>query len=123
MRNHRYLLPHATICDTARCAARLIFTLTNRAAYIRQFLAYSLYRWRSSFGRARFGILGVATLGYYVDAAISELRLDVAVFPIFGVAALSMSVDAFSRRLRRRLRIEMLPTRLAQAPESSREVA
>ncbi|MGB0083818.1 MAG: hypothetical protein WBP94_00385 [Rhodomicrobiaceae bacterium] len=68
------------------------------------------------------GILGVATLGYYVDAAISELRLDVAVFLIFGVAALFMSVDAYSRRLRRRLRIEMLPTRLAQAPESSREV-
>jgi phosphonate transport system permease protein len=62
---------------------------------------------------AIFRILGVATLGYYVDAAISEIRLDVAVFLILGVAALSMSVHALSRRLRRRLRIEMLPTRLS----------
>ena len=88
-----------------------------------QFLAYSLYRWEIIIREsAIFGILGVATLGYYVDAAISELRLDVAMFLILGVAALSMSVDAFSRWLRRRLRIEMLPTRLAQAPELSREV-
>ncbi len=79
-----------------------------------QFLAYCLYRWEIILREsAIFGILGVATLGYYVDAAISEFRLDVAVFLIFGVAALSMMVDALSRWLRRRLRIEMLPTRLA----------
>jgi hypothetical protein len=35
------------------------------------------------------------------------------VFLILGVAALSRSVDAMSRWLRRRLRIEMLPTRLS----------
>ena len=54
--------------------------------------------------------------GYYVDAAISELRLDVAMALILAVAALSMTVDAFSRALRRRLRIEALPTRLSDAP-------
>jgi len=81
-----------------------------------QFLAYMLYRWEIILREsAIFGILGVATLGYYVDAAIAELRLDVAVFLIFAVAALSMSVDALSRWLRRRLRIDMLPTRLANA--------
>jgi phosphonate transport system permease protein len=79
-----------------------------------QFLAYSLYRWEIILREcAIFGILGVATLGYYVDAAISEFRLDVAVFLILGVAALSMTIDVLSRWLRRRLRIEMLPTRLA----------
>ncbi len=79
-----------------------------------QFLAYMLYRWEIILREsAIFGILGVATLGYYVDAAIAELRLDVAVFLIFAVAALSMTVDSLSRWLRRRLRIEMLPTRLA----------
>jgi phosphonate transport system permease protein len=83
-----------------------------------QFLAYMLYRWEIIMREsAIFGILGVATLGYYVDAAISEIRLDVAVFLIFGVAALSMTVDVFSRWLRRRLRIEMLPTRLAEKAE------
>ncbi|MDZ4790730.1 MAG: ABC transporter permease [Hyphomicrobiales bacterium] len=81
-----------------------------------QFLAYMLYRWEIILREsAIFGILGVATLGYHIDAAIAELRLDTAVFLILGVAALSMTVDSFSRWLRRRLLIEMLPTRLANA--------
>ena len=50
-----------------------------------QFLAYLLYRWEIILREsAIFGILGVATLGYYVDAAISELRLDVAVVLILA---------------------------------------
>ena len=61
-----------------------------------QFLAFVLYRWeiivRES---AIFGILGVHTLGYYVDAAISELRLDVAVVLILATAALSMTSTCF----------------------------
>ncbi len=45
-----------------------------------QFLALLLYRWELILREsAIFGILGVTTLGFYVDAAISELRLDVAV--------------------------------------------
>ncbi len=72
-----------------------------------QFLAYTLYRWeiivRES---AILGILGVRTLGYHVDAAIAELRLDVAVALIVATGALSIAVDALSRALRRRLRIE-----------------
>jgi phosphonate transport system permease protein len=79
-----------------------------------QFLACALYRWEIILREsAIFGILGVTTLGYYVDAAISEFQLDVAVFLILGVAALSMTIDSLSCWLRRRLRIEMLPTRLA----------
>jgi phosphonate transport system permease protein len=82
-----------------------------------QFLAYGLYRWEIILREsAIFGILGVATLGYYVDAAISELRLDVAVVLILAVAALSMTVDAFSRSLRCRLKIDALPTRLSALP-------
>lgn len=71
-----------------------------------QYLAYVLYRWeiivRES---AIFGILGVTTLGFYVDGAIAELRLDVAVVLIAATGGLSMAIDAFSRALRRRLRI------------------
>jgi phosphonate transport system permease protein len=79
-----------------------------------QFLAYCLYRWEIILREsAIFGMLGVATLGYHVDAAISELRLDVALLLLLATAALSMSVDALSQTLRRRLRIERLPTRLA----------
>ena len=46
---------------------------------------------------AIFGILGVMTLGYYVDAAISEFRLDVAVLLSLVTALLSMAVDALAR--------------------------
>ena len=80
-----------------------------------QFLAYALYRWEIILREsAIFGILGVATLGFYVDAAISELRLDAALVLIVATALLSMSVDALSRALRRALRVGDLPVRLQQ---------
>jgi phosphonate transport system permease protein len=82
-----------------------------------QFLAYALYRWeiivRES---AIFGILGVLTLGYHIDAAIAELRLDTAVVLIAITGLLSLGIDALSRGLRRRLRIEDRPVRLSVAP-------
>lgn len=79
-----------------------------------QFLAYLLYRWELILREsAIFGILGVATLGFHVDAAIAELRLDVAVVLIAATAALTVAVDAASRALRRSLRINTLPTRLS----------
>jgi phosphonate transport system permease protein len=82
-----------------------------------QFLAYILYRWEIILREsAIFGILGIATLGYYVDAAISEFRPDVAVVLIVATALVSIAVDALSRGLRRRLRIETMPTRLSDAP-------
>jgi phosphonate transport system permease protein len=82
-----------------------------------QFLAYALYRWeiivRES---AIFGILGVLTLGYFIDAAIAELRLDIAVVLIAATGLLSIGIDALSRALRRRLRIEDRPVRLSAGP-------
>src|ERR1700745_1667298 len=75
-----------------------------------QFLAYALYRWEIILREsAIFGILGVATLGYYIDAAISEFRLDVAVVLILVTALLSMTVDAFSLGLRRRFSLDTMP--------------
>ncbi len=56
----------------------------------------------------------MATLGFYVDAAISELRLDVAVLLIVATALLTAMVDALSRALRRSLRLADLPTRLSK---------
>jgi phosphonate transport system permease protein len=86
-----------------------------------QFLAYVFYRWEIILREsAIFGILGIATLGFYVDAAISEFRLDVAAVLIVATALLSMTVDTVSRGLRRRLRIDMMPTRLSEAPSESR---
>jgi phosphonate transport system permease protein len=86
-----------------------------------QFLAYVFYRWEIILREsAILGILGVATLGYYVDAAISEFRLDVAVVLIIATALLSMIIDGLSRGLRRRLRIDTLPTRMSEAPSETR---
>jgi len=85
-----------------------------------QFLAYVLYRWEIILRvSAIFGILGIMTLGYYVDAAISEIRFDVAVVLIVATAMLSMAVDGFSRALRRRLRLDTMPTRLSEAPSEA----
>lgn len=79
-----------------------------------QFLAYMLYRWEIIIREsAIFGILGVTTLGFYVDAAISELRFDVAMVLIGATVLLSAAVDRLSRRLRAALRIGTLPTRLS----------
>jgi phosphonate transport system permease protein len=89
-----------------------------------QFLAYMLYRWELILREsAIFGILGVRTLGYYVDAAISELRLDTAALLLIGVAALSITADALSRGLRRSLRIDNLPTRLSTVSGPSSALA
>jgi phosphonate transport system permease protein len=97
----------------APSGANLYFYQTTPTLY-GQFLAYLLYRWELILREsAIFGILGIKTLGYYVDAAISELRLDTAALLLVGVAVLSMSVDALSRNVRRRLRIEALPMRLS----------
>jgi phosphonate transport system permease protein len=93
--------------------ANLYFYQTTPTLY-GQFLAYLLYRWELILREsAIFGILGIKTLGYYVDAAISELRIDTATLLLVGVALLTMSVDALSRNLRRRLRLEGLPVRLS----------
>ncbi|HLL28053.1 MAG TPA: ABC transporter permease [Xanthobacteraceae bacterium] len=85
-----------------------------------QFLAYVLYRWEIILREsAIFGILGITTLGYYVDAAISEIKLDVAVVLLAATAFLSMGVDVLSRGLRRRLRIDAMATRLSEAPSDA----
>jgi phosphonate transport system permease protein len=65
---------------------------------------------------ATFGILGVATLGWHVDAAISELHFDVAVVLILATVGLCALIDALSRRLRRGLRLSTMATRLADTP-------
>jgi phosphonate transport system permease protein len=62
---------------------------------------------------AILGILGVRTLGYYVDADFYEFKFDRALVVLLATAALSVAIDAASRGLRERLRIEALPSRLA----------
>ncbi len=67
-----------------------------------QLMAYLLYRWEVIMREtAVFGILGIATLGFYVDSAFADLRLDVALVLIAATAMLNVLVDQVSRRIRR----------------------
>ena len=69
-----------------------------------RFLALCLYRWEIILREtAVMGLLGVATLGFYVQSAVAELRLDRAVVLLVSAGILTAGVDALSRALRRRL--------------------
>ena len=72
-------------------------------------LAFLLYRWEIIMREtAVLGILGIYTLGFYIDSAFAEFRFDRALLLIALTVALNLLVDAGSRALRRKLR---LPTR------------
>ncbi len=72
----------------------------------RQALAFLFYRWEVIIREtAILGLLGVATLGFYIDSAFAEIRLDRALFLIALTAILNIAVDELSRRIRRRLRL------------------
>ncbi len=69
-----------------------------------RFVALCLYRWEVILREtAVMGLLGVATLGFYVGSAVAELRMDRAVFLLVAMGGLTAVVDALSRALRRGL--------------------
>jgi phosphonate transport system permease protein len=71
-----------------------------------QFLAFLFYRWEIILREsAILGILGIATLGFYIDSSIQELYLDKAMVLICITALLNVGVDALSRYLRAKLRL------------------
>ncbi len=64
-------------------------------------LAFLFYRWEVILREsAIMGILGVATLGFFIDSAFEEIRYDRAFLLIVVTALLNMLVDGLSRRLR-----------------------
>ncbi len=73
----------------------------------RPMLALLFYRWEVIMREtAILGILGIATLGFYVDSAFADLRFDRALFLIGITALLNIGVDAISRAIRARLRLQ-----------------
>lgn len=69
------------------------------------FLALCLYRWEIVLREtAVMGLLGIPTLGFFVDAAIAELRVDRALILLVACAAMTATVDIASTRLRRATR-------------------
>lgn len=68
------------------------------------FLALCLYRWEIILREtAVMGLLGVMTLGFFVDSALAELRTDRALVLLVAAGALTAAVDGLSRALRRRI--------------------
>jgi len=71
-----------------------------------QFLAFLFYRWEVIMREtAILGMLGVQTLGFYVDSAFADIRFDKAIMLIAATAVLNILVDATSRAIRARLRL------------------
>ena len=76
----------------------------------RSFLAFLLYRWEIIMREtAILGILGITTLGFYVDSAIQELRFDRAMVLILITALLNIGVDSLARIIRQQLRLRTTP--------------
>lgn len=72
------------------------------------FLAYSFYRWEIILRESAIvGILGVKTLGFFVDGAITEIRLDRAVILIGITVLATFVVDWIARAIRRRFKLSM----------------
>lgn len=68
------------------------------------FRALCLYRWEIILREsAIMGVLGLGTLGFYVQKNVEELRLDRVMALLLVTVLLTVAVDALSRRLRARL--------------------
>jgi phosphonate transport system permease protein len=71
-----------------------------------QFLAFLFYRWEVIMRETTIlGILGIATLGFFIDSGLQDIRLDRALFFIIITAFLNIGVDILSRNIRARLRL------------------
>ena len=91
--------------DSARRKANRYFFEVLPRVY-GQFLAFLFYRWEVMMREsAILGILGIYTIGFFIDSAISDDKLDKAVFLILITAVLNMGIDSISQIIRRRLRI------------------
>ena len=90
--------------DSARGLNRYAYEIVPRV--YGQFLAFLFYRWEVIMREtAILGILGIATLGFYVDSALADIRLDRAMFLILITALLNIGIDSLSRLIRARLRL------------------
>jgi len=77
----------------------------------RSFLAFLFYRWEIIMREtAILGILGIYTLGFYVDSAIQNIRFDRAMMLILITALLNIGIDGLGRFIRRKLALQTQPT-------------
>ena len=94
--------------DTCRGLERYAYEVLPRV--YRQLLAFLLYRWEVIMREtAILGILGISTLGFYIDSAFEEFRFDRAMLLILAAALLNIIVDKIARLIRRRLHLQTTP--------------
>lgn len=94
--------------DAVRGVNRYFFEVLPRI--FRTFMAFTLYRFEILLREsAILGILGIPTLGFFIDSAFTEFRFDRAVLLLLVTALLNMLVDAIARHLRRRLQLSTHP--------------
>ncbi|WP_346837903.1 ABC transporter permease subunit [Microbulbifer sp. SAOS-129_SWC] len=85
-----------------------------------RFLAYCFYRWEIIIREtAMLGVLGIPTLGFYIDSAFQFMHFDAALILIAASAALTLAADQVSQRLRRQLRPPVAAVRAVVAPITS----
>lgn len=83
------------------------------------FLALCFYRWEIIFRESAIvGLLGIATLGFFVDRAIQEIRIDRAIILLLVTMLATVVIDIVSRRVRAGLGLESLSARTAPARET-----
>lgn len=72
-----------------------------------QFLAFLFYRWEIIMREsAILGILGVATLGFFIDSAIADFRLDKMFLLLLVTALLNILIDLISKKSRDYLKVD-----------------
>ncbi|MBV1883090.1 MAG: hypothetical protein KUG82_15740 [Pseudomonadales bacterium] len=80
----------------------------------RQFLALLFYRWEIILREtAILGILGLHTLGFYIDSAFETFRFDQAFILIIITAIMNIGADQLSRTLRNRFKLNNTPYELS----------
>ena len=90
--------------DVSNGINRYFYELTPRLSD--QFLILIFYRWEAIMREsALLGILGLHTLGFFIDSAFESFRLDVALILIVASAILNIGVDNTGRLLREYLQL------------------
>jgi phosphonate transport system permease protein len=95
--------------DACRGVNRYVYEISPRI--YPQLMALLFYRWEVILREsAILGILGVTTLGFYIDSAFEDIRYDRAFLLIVIAALLNIVVDSLARRLRRYCHLHAVPS-------------
>ncbi len=92
--------------DTTKKKGELYFYEVLPRVY-GQFLAFLFYRWEIIMREsAILGVLGITTLGFYIDSAIEDFRLDKMFLLLLVTAFLNIFVDVISKKTREYLKAD-----------------